>query len=154
MTTPALPIEAKDIQKLIPHRYPFMLIDRITAFESGKALTAIKNVSMNEPQFTGHFPEFPVMPGVLIIEAMAQACGVLAVLSQGSTKRRENEITLFAGLDNVRFKRQVIPGDRLQFEVELLASKRGIGKFQAQAFVAGELAVEAEIMCAKRKVAV
>ena len=150
MTTPSLPIEAKDIQKLIPHRYPFMLIDRITAFESGKALTAIKNVSMNEPQFTGHFPEFPVMPGVLIIEAMAQACGVLAVLSQGSTKRRENEITLFAGLDNVRFKRQVIPGDRLQFEVELLAHKRGIGKFNAVAKVDGELACEATIMCAQR----
>ena len=135
MTTPALPIEAKDIQKLIPHRYPFMLIDRITAFESGKALTAIKNVSMNEPQFTGHFPDFPVMPGVLIIEAMAQACGALAILTEGG--RNPDEIYFFAGIDNARFKRQVIPGE-----------------FQAQAFVAGELAVEAEIMCAKRKVAV
>ena len=152
MTTPALPIEAKDIQKLIPHRYPFMLIDRITAFESGKALTAIKNVSMNEPQFTGHFPEFPVMPGVLIIEAMAQACGALAILTEGG--RNPDEIYFFAGIDNARFKRQVIPGDQLEFKIELLQSKRGIGKFQAQAFVARELAVEAEIMCAKRKVAV
>ena len=152
MTTPALPIEAKDIQKLIPHRYPFMLIDRITAFESGKTLTAIKNVSMNEPQFTGHFPEFPVMPGVLIIEAMAQACGALAILTEGG--RNPDEIYFFAGIDTARFKRQVIPGDQLEFKIELLQSKRGIGKFQAQAFVAGELAVEAEIMCAKRKVAV
>lgn len=91
------------------------------------------------------------MPGVLIVEAMAQACGVLAVLSQGSTKRRENEITLFAGLDNVRFKRQVIPGDRLDFEVELLAHRRGIGKFHVTAKVNGELACEATIMCAQRQ---
>lgn len=147
---PTLPIEAKDIQKLIPHRYPFMLLDRITAFEHGHTLTAIKNVSMNEPQFTGHFPDFPVMPGVLIIEAMAQACGALAILTEGG--RNPNEIYFFAGIDNARFKRQVIPGDQLIFEIKLLQSKRGIGKFQAQAFVAGELAVEAEIMCAKRPV--
>lgn len=150
MTTPALPIEAKDIQKLIPHRYPFMLIDRITAFESGKALTAIKNVSMNEPQFTGHFPEFPVMPGVLIIEAMAQACGALAILTEGG--RNPDEIYFFAGIDNARFKRQVIPGDQLVFEVELLTNKRGIGKFNAVAKVDGQVAVEAVIMCAKRVV--
>ena len=86
----SLPIEAKDIQKLIPHRFPFMLIDRITAFESGKSLTAIKNVTMNEPQFVGHFPEYPVMPGVLIIEAMAQACGALAILTEGG--RNPDEI--------------------------------------------------------------
>ncbi|XXQ67924.1 3-hydroxyacyl-ACP dehydratase FabZ [Neisseriaceae bacterium B1] len=147
---PTLPIEAKDIQKLIPHRYPFMLIDRITAFESGKYLTALKNVSMNEPQFTGHFPDFPVMPGVLIIEAMAQACGALAILTEGG--RNPDEIYFFAGIDNARFKRQVIPGDQLRFEIELLQSKRGIGKFQARAFVGEDLAVEAEIMCAKRKV--
>lgn len=90
------------------------------------------------------------MPGVLIVEAMAQACGVLAVLSQGSAKRREGEITLFAGLDNVRFKRQVVPGDQLVFDVELLAHRRGIGKFNATAKVNGELACEATIMCAQR----
>ncbi|MBQ9601276.1 MAG: 3-hydroxyacyl-ACP dehydratase FabZ [Neisseriaceae bacterium] len=145
-----LPIEAKDIQKLIPHRFPFMLIDRIVAFESGKSLKAIKNITMNEPQFMGHFPDFPVMPGVLIIEAMAQACGALAILTEGG--RNPDEIYFFAGIDNARFKRQVIPGDQLVFEIELLQSKRGIGKFQARAFVDNELAVEAEIMCAKRKV--
>ncbi|EGV35718.1 3-hydroxyacyl-ACP dehydratase FabZ [Neisseria weaveri] len=145
-----LPIEAKDIQKLIPHRYPFLLLDRITAFESMKTLTAIKNVSMNEPHFQGHFPDFPVMPGVLIIEALAQACGALAILSEGG--RKEEEIYFFAGIDNARFKRQVVPGDQLVFEVELLTSKRGIGKFKAVAKVDGQVAVEAEIMCAKRTV--
>ena len=131
----SLPIEARDIQKLIPHRYPFMLIDRITAFESGKSLTALKNISINEPQFTGHFPDFPVMPGVLIIEAMAQACGALAILTEGG--RNPDEIYFFAGIDNARFKRQVIPGDRLVFQIQLLQSKRGIGKFAAQALVDG-----------------
>ena len=145
-----LPIEAKDIQKLIPHRYPFLLLDRITAFESMKHLTAINNVSMNEPHFQGHFPDFPVMPGVLIIEALAQACGTLAILSEGG--RNPEEIYFFAGIDNARFKRQVIPGDQLVFEVELLANKRGIGKFKAVATVDGQVAVEAEIMCAKRAV--
>ncbi len=143
-----LPIEAKDIQALLPHRYPFLLIDRITAVELGVSLQAIKNVTMNESHFQGHFPEFPVMPGVMIVEAMAQACGVLASLTSGGLK--ENEVTLFAGLDNVRFKRQVIPGDRLVFDIELLAHKRGIGKFKAVATVDNELAVEAEIMCAQR----
>lgn len=127
-----------------------MLIDRITAFEHGKSLTAIKNVTMNEPQFMGHFPEYPVVPGVLIIEAMAQACGALAILTEGG--RNPDEIYFFAGIDNARFKRQVIPADQLVFEIELLQSKRGIGKFKAVAKVNGELAVEAEIMCAKRKV--
>ncbi|KPN72296.1 3-hydroxyacyl-ACP dehydratase FabZ [Neisseria sp. 83E34] len=145
-----LPIEVREIQNLLPHRFPFLLLDRVIAAEPGKSLTAIKNVSFNESFFQGHFPESPVMPGVLIIEAMAQACGVLAVLSQGSTQRKEGEITLFAGLDNVRFKRQVIPGDQLVFEVELLAHKRGIGKFNAVAKIDGQLAVEAQIMCAQR----
>lgn len=145
-----LPIEAKDIQKLIPHRYPFLLVDRITAFEPMKSLTAIKNVSMNEPYFQGHFPDFPVMPGVLIIEALAQTCGTLAILSEGG--RKDEEIYFFAGIDNARFKKQVIPGDQLVFQVELLTSKRGIGKFRAIAMVDGQVAVEAEIMCAKRAV--
>ena len=124
-----LPIEVREIQEILPHRFPFLLIDRVTAAEPGKSLTAIKNVTFNEQFFQGHFPESPVMPGVLIVEAMAQACGVLAVLSQGSAKRREGEITLFAGL---------------------LAHKRGIGKFNAVAKVDGELACEATIMCAQR----
>ena len=146
-----LPIEAQEIKDYLPHRFPFLLLDRVIDVQPGKSLTALKNVSYNEPFFQGHFPESPVMPGVLVIEAMAQACGVLAVCSQGG-KRKEGEITLFAGLDEVRFKRQVVPGDQLIFQVELLAHKRGIGKFRATASVEGQLAVEAVIMCAQRMV--
>ena len=148
MTEYALPIEAKTLQTLLPHRYPFLLLDRVTAFEANQTLTAIKNVTMNEPFFQGHFPGFPVMPGVLITEALAQACGTLAILSEGG--RNDKEIYFFAGIDNARFKRQVIPGDQLVFEVELLQSKRGIGKFKAVAKVDGQVAAEAEIMCAKK----
>ncbi|MBP9541608.1 MAG: 3-hydroxyacyl-ACP dehydratase FabZ [Vitreoscilla sp.] len=150
MTEYALPIEAKTLQTLLPHRYPFLLLDRVTAFEANQTLTAIKNVTMNEPFFQGHFPGFPVMPGVLITEALAQACGTLAILSEGG--RNDKEIYFFAGIDNARFKRQVIPGDQLVFEVELLQSKRGIGKFKAVAKVDGQVAAEAEIMCAKKVV--
>ena len=150
MTEYALPIEAKTLQTLLPHRYPFLLLDRVTAFEANQTLTAIKNVTMNEPFFQGHFPGFPVMPGVLITEALAQACGTLAILSEGGSN--DKEIYFFAGIDNARFKRQVIPGDQLVFEVELLQSKRGIGKFKAVAKVDGQVAAEAEIMCAKKVV--
>ena len=150
MTEYAFPIEAKTLQTLLPHRYPFLLLDRVTAFEANQTLTAIKNVTMNEPFFQGHFPGFPVMPGVLITEALAQACGTLAILSEGG--RNDKEIYFFAGIDNARFKRQVIPGDQLVFEVELLQSKRGIGKFKAVAKVDGQVAAEAEIMCAKKVV--
>ena len=150
MTEYALPIEAKTLQTLLLHRYPFLLLDRVTAFEANQTLTAIKNVTMNEPFFQGHFPGFPVMPGVLITEALAQACGTLAILSEGG--RNDKEIYFFAGIDNARFKRQVIPGDQLVFEVTLLQSKRGIGKFKAVAKVDGQVAAEAEIMCAKKVV--
>ena len=142
-----LPIEAQEIKDYLPHRFPFLLLDRVTDVQPGKSLTALKNVSYNEPFFQGHFPESPVMPGVLVIEAMAQACGVLAVCSQGG-KRKEGEITLFAGLDEVRFKRQVVPGDQLIFDVEITHAKRNIYKYKARASVDGELAAEAELMCA------
>ena len=147
----SLPIDVRTLQKLLPHRYPFLLIDRVTTYDTeALTLTAIKNVTANEPFFQGHFPGFPVMPGVLIIEAMAQACGTLAILSHGG--RADDEIYFFVGIDNARFKRQVIPGDQLKFEVQLLANKRGIGKFKAVALVDGQVAAEAEIMCAKRQV--
>lgn len=147
---PSLPIDVRLLQQLLPHRYPFLLIDRVTAFEAGKSLTALKNVTINEPFFNGHFPNFPVMPGVLIIEALAQACGTLSILTSGG--RQDNEIYFFVGIDNARFKRQVVPGDQLVFEVELLTLKRDIGKFKAVAKVDGQIAAEAEIMCAKRTV--
>lgn len=145
-----LPIENKELQTLLPHRYPFLLIDRVLEFESFKHLKAIKNITYNEPQFQGHFPDFPVMPGVLVIEALAQAAGTLSILSLGG--RDERELYFFVGIDKARFKRQVVPGDQLVLEVELLADKRGIGKFKAVATVEGEIAAEAEIMCAKRQV--
>lgn len=147
----SLPLDIRTLQKLLPHRYPFLLIDRVIAYDSeAMTLSAIKNVTANEPFFLGHFPDFPVMPGVLIIEAMAQACGTLAILSHGG--RDDDEIYFFVGIDNARFKRQVVPGDQLKFEVKLLANKRDIGKFKAVALVENQVAAEAEIMCAKRKV--
>lgn len=149
MTNFTLPLEAKDLEKLLPHRYPFLLIDRVLAFEPYQTLRAIKNVTVNEPFFQGHFPGFPVMPGVLVIEALAQAAGTLSILSLGG--RDESEIYFFVGIDNARFKRQVIPGDQLVFDIQMLANKRGIGKFKAVATVNGQVAAEAEIMCAKRQ---
>ncbi len=146
----SLPLDIRTLQKLLPHRYPFLLIDRVLAFEVNKSLTAIKNVTVNEPFFQGHFPDFPVMPGVLIIEAMAQAAGTLAIVSHGG--RQDDEIYFFVGIDKARFKRQVVPGDQLTFEIELITQKRDIGKFKAVAKVDGQVAAEAEIMCARRKV--
>lgn len=139
-----------EIMKRLPHRYPFLLIDRITGHEVGKKITAYKNVTINEYFFAGHFEGFPVMPGVLIIEAMAQASGILAVLSHGEQK--ENELSFFAAIDKARFKRQVVPGDKLDFEIELIKTTRGISKFQAVATVDGQIAAEAEIMIARREV--
>ena len=146
----SLPLDIRTLQKLLPHRYPFLLIDRVLDFEISKNLTAIKNVTVNEPFFQGHFPDFPVMPGVLIIEAMAQAAGTLAIVSHGG--RQDDEIYFFVGIDKARFKRQVVPGDQLTFEIELITQKRDIGKFKAVAKVDGQVAAEAEIMCARRKV--
>ena len=139
-----------EIMKRLPHRYPFLLVDRVTAVEKGRKITAMKNVTINEDFFNGHFPAFPVMPGVLIIEAMAQAAGLLYVLSHG--ERKENELYFFAGIDNARFKRQVVPGDQLIFEVEILKVIRGLAKFKATARVDGQIAAEADLMIAKREV--
>lgn len=145
-----LPINVVDIKKHMPHRYPFLLVDRVIDFESGKKIVTLKNVTINEQFFVGHFPEFPVMPGVLIVEAMAQSAGILSILTAGPKK--ENELYFFAGIDNARFKRQVIPGDSLRMEIELLKLVRGIGKYQARALVDGNVAAEAELMVIKREV--
>lgn len=147
-----LPIEAKTLQSLLPHRYPFLLLDRVMAFEPNQSLIALKNVTVNEPFFQGHFPDFPVMPGVLIVEAMAQAAGVLAILSIG--QRAADEIYFFAGIDQARFKRQVVPGDQLVFHVEQIATKRDISKFKVIVYVEEDIAAEAQIMCAKRRVTI
>jgi 3-hydroxyacyl-[acyl-carrier-protein] dehydratase len=137
----ALPLEAADIMRILPHRYPVLLIDRVIELEPGKHVVAIKNVTSNEPQFTGHFPGRPIMPGVLMVEALAQA-GAVAVLSLPEYR---GKLALFAGIDDCRFKRTVLPGDTLRLEVTLEKLRGVFGRGRAVASVDGEIAVEATI---------
>jgi 3-hydroxyacyl-[acyl-carrier-protein] dehydratase len=139
------------ILKQLPHRYPFLMVDRVTALEKGKSIKALKNVSINEPFFEGHFPHRPVMPGVLMLEALAQAAALLAFDAMDAAPT-DDMVYYFAGIDSARFKRPVEPGDQLILEVELLRMKAGIFKFQARAMVGLELAVEAGLTCAMRTV--
>lgn len=139
------------ILKQLPHRYPFLLVDRVVAIQKGKSIQALKNVTINEPFFEGHFPHRPVMPGVLMLEALAQAAALLA-FDALDTSPDENSVYYFAGIDGARFKRPVEPGDQLVLNVELLRMKAGIFKFKASATVEGELAVEAELTCAMRTI--
>lgn len=142
-------LDINQIKQYLPHRYPLLLVDRVLDWESGKSITAIKNVTINEEFFNGHFPNKPVMPGVLMIEAMAQTAAILSFLTMGK-KPDENTIVYFVGIDGVRFKRPVGPGDQLKMEVEIKRVSRGIWKYQARATVDGQLAVEAELMCTMR----
>jgi 3-hydroxyacyl-[acyl-carrier-protein] dehydratase len=139
------------ILKQLPHRYPFLLVDRVLELNKGKNIKALKNVTINEPFFEGHFPNRPVMPGVLMIEALAQAAALLAFDALDSTPN-DQMIYYFAGIDAARFKRPVEPGDQLILEAELLRMKAGIFKFKTRASVDGELAVEAELTCAMRSI--
>lgn len=143
-------IDIEEIKRFLPHRYPFLLIDRVVEFEPNKHVTAIKNVTMNEPFFQGHFPHYAVMPGVLIIEAMAQAACFLSIKSRGQ-ENDGNSVYYFVGIDGARFKRPVVPGDQLRLEVELLATKRGLFKYSAVAKVDGQVASEAELLCTERR---
>lgn len=140
------------ILKQLPHRYPFLLVDRVLELEKGKTIKALKNVSMNEPFFEGHFPHRPVMPGVLILEALAQAAALLSFDTLNSSPN-DQMIYYFAGIDGARFKRPVEPGDQLILMAELLRMKVGIFKFKTWATVDGELAAEAELTCAMRAIA-
>ena len=149
MTTENKTLNITEIRELLPHRYPFLLIDRVTNYEEGKTLTALKNVSVNEPQFTGHFPQLPVFPGVLILEAMAQATGLLAFKSFGAPK--DNELYYYASADTVKFRKPVVPGDQLIIEVEFLKERRGIAVFNGVAKVDGEVVCSAELKCARRE---
>ena len=133
-----------EIQNIIPHRYPFLLVDKITEIEYGKKATGIKNVTCNEPFFQGHFPGNPIMPGVLIVEAMAQV-GAVAILGMDENK---GKLAVFTGIDGLRFRRQVVPGDTLRMEIEMIAFKRSIGKAKAEAFVGDDLAASGELMFA------
>lgn len=147
-------METLDIHQILeqlPHRYPFLLIDRVIECVPDSHLVGIKNVSHNEPQFTGHFPKRPVMPGVLILEALAQATGILAFKTMNRTPD-EDSLYYFVGIDKARFKQPVEPGDQLRLEVKYLKRKRGIWKFEAQALVDGNVVCSADIMCAERKV--
>ncbi|MBL8369764.1 MAG: 3-hydroxyacyl-ACP dehydratase FabZ [Burkholderiaceae bacterium] len=145
-------MDIHQILKKLPHRYPILLVDRVLEIERGKRIRAIKNVSINEPQFLGHFPHRPVMPGVLMLEALAQAAAILAFDMQGVTPD-DKTVYYFAGIDGARFKRPVEPGDQLILEVELDRVRAGIFKFRAKAMVGEEVATEAELMCTMRTVA-
>jgi 3-hydroxyacyl-[acyl-carrier-protein] dehydratase len=145
-------LDINQIKQYLPHRYPLLLVDRVLAWESGKTITAIKNVTINEEFFNGHFPNKPVMPGVMTIEALAQTSALLAFLTMGQ-KPDENAVVYFLGIDKARFKRPIEPGDQLRMHVEILRQSRGIWKFHARATVDDQLAVEAELMCTMRSIA-
>jgi 3-hydroxyacyl-[acyl-carrier-protein] dehydratase len=142
-------LDINGILKVMPHRYPFLLIDRVLELEPGVRIAALKNVTINEPHFQGHFPEQPVMPGVLMIEALAQAAAVLTYVSM-KTSFTAGTLFYFAGIDGARFKRPVGPGDQLRLEVSMDRVKRGIGKFTGRALVEGEVVCETGMMCALR----
>ena len=140
-----LPINYRDITKILPHRYPFLLVDRIIALEKGKRVVGIKNVTANEPFFQGHFPGNPIMPGVLIIEAMAQVGGVLARLSVPSALEKQDSNVYFMAMDKVKFRRPVVPGDQIRFELEALRTGSRVWKMAGKAYVDSEVVAEAEL---------
>ncbi len=144
-------MDIHQILKMLPHRYPFLLVDRVLQLDKGKSIVALKNVTINEPFFNGHFPHRPVMPGVLMLEALAQAAALLSFHTMDVVPD-ENTIYYCAGIDGARFKRPVEPGDALTLMVELDRMKAGIFKFKAKAMVGAELAVEAELMCTMRRI--
>ena len=140
-----------EVMKHLPHRYPFLLIDRVLDYTAGESLTAIKNVTVNEPFFPGHFPHRPVFPGVLMLEALAQATGILAFKTTEDLPSEES-LYYFVGIDNARFKKPVEPGDQLLMEVEVVKRKRDMWKFKAQASVDGQVVCSAELMCARKDI--
>lgn len=144
-------MDVQEIRKYLPHRYPFLLVDRVVELIEHERIVAYKNITVNEEVFNGHFPQSPVFPGVMILEAMAQASGILGFKSMGKTPQ-DGSIYLFAGVDKARFKRQVVPGDRLTLESRVVSVKRGIWKFECSASVDGALAASADILCADRQV--
>lgn len=146
-----LPLDIEQIKELLPHRYPFLLIDRVTEYEQGQSIRGYKNISANEELFQGHFPGKAIFPGVLICEALAQLTCIMGFLNTGH-RPEDGYLYLFAGLDNVKFKRQVVPGDRLDLAVEFVSERRGMVKVSAKATVDGKVAASADILCAETKV--
>lgn len=144
-------MDIAEIKQYLPHRYPFLLVDRVEELVEGETIRAYKNVTINEDVFNGHFPEKPILPGVMILEALAQASAILGYKTQGK-KTGEGSLYLFAGADNVRFKRQVVPGDRLHLESKIVSNKRGLWKFDCKASVDGQLAATATILCVDKQI--
>ena len=142
-------MDIAEIRQRLPHRYPFLLVDRVVEINAGESIVAYKNLSVNEPFFQGHFPDQPIFPGVLLLEAMAQAAGILGFYSQDKTVDDDSTYYL-AGADDVRFKRPCVPGDRVTLRATVLSTRRGIWKFDVSADVDGELAASARILCADR----
>lgn len=149
---PDIIMQSDEIKRYLPHRYPFLLVDRVIELTPGVHIKAIKNVSINEPFFQGHFPHYAVMPGVLIIEALAQTAALLSLKSTDQ-KSDEKSVVYLAGIDGARFKRPVVPGDTLTMTAKILLEKRGLVKFAVQAFVEGKIACEAELLCTMRTIA-
>ena len=145
------PLDIRGVLEYLPHRFPFVLVDRVLEIEPGKRILAQKNVTFNEPFFPGHFPNYPVMPGVLIVEALAQTAAILAFQTQGN-KADDKSVYLFVGIDKARFKKPVTPGDVLHLEVSITRTSRGLWKFSGKALVEGAVAAEAEIMCTLRNI--
>ncbi|WLQ14657.1 3-hydroxyacyl-ACP dehydratase FabZ [Hahella aquimaris] len=143
-------MEINEIKEYLPHRYPFLLVDRVLEIKPGEFIAGVKNITYNEPQFTGHFPDHPIMPGVLIIEAMAQVAGILGFVTTGK-KPADGYTYYLAGTDKVRFKRPVVPGDQLRLEAKIVTDKRGIWKFACRALVDGNVVCSAEILTAERR---
>ncbi|AOT07544.1 3-hydroxyacyl-ACP dehydratase FabZ [Pseudoalteromonas luteoviolacea] len=141
--------DIQEILKLLPHRYPMLLVDKVIDHKPGEYLHAVKNVTANEPIFTGHFPDQPIFPGVMILEALAQATGLLGFKTVEN--RSENELYLFAAIDNARFKQPVVPGDTMHLHVQFVKERRNIWKFSGEAKVDGNVVCSAEIMCARRE---
>jgi len=144
-------LDIHQILERLPHRYPFLLVDRVVDCVAGERILALKNVTINEPFFPGHFPHHPVMPGVLILEALAQAAAILSFQTMGA-KPDDKSVYYFVGIDGARFKKPVTPGDQLMLEASLLANRRGLWKFAARALVDGQVATEAELMCTVRSI--
>lgn len=142
-------LDISKVMELLPHRFPFLLVDRVVRIEQGKSLSAIKNVTINEPFFQGHFPNQPIMPGVLILEAMAQATGLLAFSDMGDAHK--SKLYMLVGIDKSRFRGQVVPGDQLVLDISLKRNMRGIGMYQCKALVDGEVVAEAEMMCSAQE---
>lgn len=142
-------MDISEIRRHLPHRYPFLLVDRVLAITAGESIVACKNLSVNEPFFQGHFPDNPIFPGVLLMEAMAQTAGILGFFSQNKTNE-DGSTYYFAGADHLRFKRPCVPGDQVMLRATVLSSRRGIWKFDVSADVEGELAASATILCADR----